>query len=317
MTTLLEMKQHLKIFYSRYDVYLIPAIKFLVAFFAFMLLNGQIGFMEKVANPAVSLLLALLCSFLPVNMIAIFGSALLCAHAYALSLELFGITAGLLFLMYAVYFRVAPSCGYVLVLTPMAFFLKIPYVIPLVLGIVAGPVSAVPAGCGTIVYYLMYYMKNNEKMLVSSETEEVSARFLNLIDSVLNNKEMILTVLVFAVVVMIVYAIHRLSVDYSWYLALGIGAVANIVLFLIGALVMETNMAIGSLVVGTLLSFLLALVVEFFVFSVDYSRTEYTQFEDDEYYYYVKAVPKMSIAISEKKVKKINSRQKTGRRRHQ
>lgn len=104
--------------------------------------------------------------------------------------------------------------------------------------------------------------------------------------------------------------------DYSWYLALGIGAVANIVLFLIGALVMETDVAIGSLVVGTLLSFLLALVVEFFVFSVDYSRTEYTQFEDDEYYYYVKAVPKMSIAISERKVKKINSRQKTGRRRH-
>lgn len=218
--------------------------------------------------------------------------------------------------MYAVYFRVAPSCGYVLVLTPMAFFLKIPYVIPFVLGIVAGPVSAVPAGCGTIIYYLMYYMKNNEKMLVSSETEEVSARFVNLIDSVLNNKEMILTVLVFAVVVMIIYAIHRLSMDYSWYLALGIGAVANIVLFLIGALVMETDVAIGSLVVGTLLSFLLALVVEFFVFSVDYSRTEYTQFEDDEYYYYVKAVPKMSIAISERKVKKINSRQKTGRRRH-
>ena len=88
MTTLLEMKQHLKIFYSRYDVYLIPAIKFLVAFFAFMLLNSQIGFMEKVANPVVSLLLALLCSFLPVNMIAIFGAVLLCAHAYALSLRL-------------------------------------------------------------------------------------------------------------------------------------------------------------------------------------------------------------------------------------
>lgn len=316
MTTLLEMKQHLKIFYSRYDVYLIPTIKFLVAFFAFVILNSQVGFMERAANPAISLLLALLCSFLPVNLIAIFGAVLLCIHAYALSLELFAIAAGLLFIMYAVYFRVAPGYGYVLVLTPLAFFLRIPYAIPLVLGLVATPVSAIPAGCGTIIYYLIYYMKSNEKMLGSSEAEEMSARFLNLIESVLNNRLMILTVLVFAVVLVIVYAIRKLSLDYSWYLAIGIGAVVNIVLFLLGAMVMETNVAIGSLVVGTLLSFLLALVVEFFVFSVDYSRTEYTQFEDDEYYYYVKAVPKMSIAISEKKVKKINSRKKTGRRRH-
>ena len=159
MTTLLEMKQHLKIFYSRYDVYLIPAIKFLVAFFAFTLLNGQVGFMEKATNPALSLLLALLCSFLPVNLIAIFSAVLLCVHAYALSLELFAITAGLLFIMYAVYFRVAPGYGYVLVLTPMAFFLRIPYAIPLILGLVAAPVSAVPIGCGTIVLSDVLYEK--------------------------------------------------------------------------------------------------------------------------------------------------------------
>ena len=43
------------------------------------------------------------------------------------------------------------------------------------------------------------------------------------------------------------------------------------------------------------------------IFSLDYSRTEYVQFEDDEYYYYVKAVPKISIAVPQKKVKKINA----------
>ena len=30
----------------------------------------------------------------------------------------------------------------------------------------------------------------------------------------------------------------------------------------------------------------------FFFFSVDYTCTEYVQFEDDDYYYYVKAVPR-------------------------
>lgn len=315
MTALLEMKQHLKIFYSKYDVYLIPGIKFLLALLVFMMINGQIGFMEKIANPAVALLLALFCSFLPVNMIAVFGAVLICAHAFTLSLELFGMAAGLLFIMYALYFRVAPGYGYVLVLTPVMFIMKIPHVLPLVLGLVGGPVAAVPIGCGTIIYSLMYFMKNNEKVLSSSETEEMASRILYVVESVLNNKGVILTILVFAVTLMIVYVIHRMSVDYAWYLAIGAGAVINIVLFLIGALVMKANVAIGSLVLGTLVSAVIALVVEFFVFSVDYTRTEYTQFEDDEYYYYVKAVPKMSIAVSEKKVKKINSRNKTRKKR--
>lgn len=315
MTALLELKQRLKIFYSRYDVYLIPAVKFLLAFAAFLLINSQVGFMDKVANPAVSLLLALLCSFLPVNMIAIFGGVLICCHAFVLSLEVFAMAAGLLFIMYAVYFRVTPGYGYVLILTPVTFFLRIPYALPLILGLVGGPACAVPIGCGTILYNLMDFMKNNEKVLASSETEQMSSRIVFLVDNVLNNKNVILTILVFAVTLVVVYTIHRMSVDYAWFIAIGIGSVINVVLFLVGALILKANITVLPLILGTLVSMVLALVVEFFVFSVDYSRTEYTQFEDDEYYYYVKAVPKMSIAVADKKVKKISSRRKTGRKK--
>ena len=42
--------------------------------------------------------------------------------------------------------------------------------------------------------------------------------------------------------------------------------------------------------------------IEFFRFCLDYSRTEKVQFEDDEYYYYVKAVPKAIVAGTDKKV---------------
>ncbi len=41
-----------------------------------------------------------------------------------------------------------------------------------------------------------------------------------------------------------------------------------------------------------------------FHFSVDYSKAEKFQYEDDEYYYYVKAIPKVSVAVPEKRVKK-------------
>ena len=315
MTTLLEMKQRLKIFYSRYDIYLIPALKFLLGLFVFMMINGQIGFMKKVSSPAVSLLLALLCSLLPMNLMAVLGGILICVHAFALSLETFAVIAGILFIIYAVYFRIAPKHGYVLVLTPVAFLLKIPYAMPLVLGLIEGPVCAVPLACGTLCYYLMHYIKNNEKMLSSSEADQMSARLVYLVENVLNNKNMILTILVFAVTLVVVYMIRRMRIDYAWYVAICAGAVLNVVLYLIGGLVMGVSVSIGLVILGTVGGVLLALVVEFFVLSVDYSRTEYTQFEDDEYYYYVKAVPKMSVALSEKKVKKINSRSKSGKKR--
>ena len=48
--------------------------------------------------------------------------------------------------------------------------------------------------------------------------------------------------------------------------------------------------------------------MEFFLFHLDYARTEQVQFEDDEYYYYVKAVPKVTVSGKEKQVKQINSR---------
>ena len=183
------------------------------------------------------------------------------------------------------------------------------------MGLLGGPVCAVPVACGTVIYYLIFYMKNNTTMLTNPESEEVVSRLAYLVENILNNKTVLLTILVFAVTLMVVYAIRRMSMDYAWYLAIGAGAVVNVVLFLVGSLIMSISIEILPLVLGTLVALAIAVAVEFFVFSVDYSRTEYTQFEDDEYYYYVKAVPKMSIAIPEKKVKKISSGGRNARRR--
>ena len=39
---------------------------------------------------------------------------------------------------------------------------------------------------------------------------------------------------------------------------------------------------------------------------VDYSRKETVQFEDDDYYYYVKAIPKYNVTAKKKNVVKMN-----------
>ena len=58
---------------------------------------------------------------------------------------------------------------------------------------------------------------------------------------------------------------------------------------------------------GSVCAVIIGVIVQFFKTVVDYSRVENTQFEDDEYYYYVKAVPKIVIAKQQKSVRKINA----------
>ena len=70
-------------------------------------------------------------------------------------------------------------------------------------------------------------------------------------------------------------------------------------------MVLELHISYGPIILSSIIGILLGFVLELVFFSVDYSRTERVQFEDDEYYYYVKAVPKVVVATPEKTVKHI------------
>ena len=86
-------------------------------------------------------------------------------------------------------------------------------------------------------------------------------------------------------------------------------AAAGLVLGLVGNIVLSVDLSLVSLIVGTALAIGFGLLAEILFLSVDYTRTEYVEFEDDEYHYFVKAVPKIGVAVPEKNVKQITRRQ--------
>ena len=310
MATLLEFREFVKRFYVKNDIYVKPVIKFIIAFVSFSMLNGKIGFMQQLRSPWIVLVLSLICALLPLNGIVVFSGVLMVAHAYALSLEVCAVTAGILLIMYLMYFRISSKMGMLLVITPICFMLKVPYAVPLFGGLLFGPAAAVPAACGAVIYHLLDYMSQNTTSLATGEVESGATKVASLIDSLINNKGMFLCVLAMILTVLVVYFVRKLSVDYSWELAIGLGTVVNIVVHLCGALLPGVTVPIVKLLLGSAISAGLAFALKFFVFSVDYTRTERVQFEDDEYYYYVKAVPKNVIAEPKKTVKKIVSQKK-------
>ena len=309
MTKLLVIREYLKHFYSKYEIYIKPAWKLVLALVALLVINGKLGYMSQINNVAVVLMVALMCSFLPTGCIALFSSLFIVLHMYALSMECALVTLMVMLLMYLLYFRFTPKQSIVLLFTPLSFVLKIPYVMPLALGLAKTPASVISVSCGTIIYYFLAFINGNAQTINVME-DDMTTKFRYLIDGLINNKAMIVTVVAFSFALIVVYLIRRLSVDHSWTIAMIAGTLVNVVMLLVGDLVFDTNVSIAGILIGGAIAILLAKVLQFFIFSVDYSRTERVQFEDDEYYYYVKAVPKLSVATPTKTVKKINT-QKT------
>ena len=306
MRNLLEIKELIKRFYSKNEVFIMPVLKFLLAFIALLSINGQLGFMSAIKNVAVVLITALLCSFLPTGFTIFFAAIFILLHFYALAVEAALVGACLFLVMFLMFFRFSPKDSLVVLLTPICFALRIPYVIPLAMGLVGTPASIVSVGCGTIIYYLVKFISVNANSIKALDVNEATVRLRMVIDGILNNKEMMVTVAAFAFCVIVVYIIRRMAVDHSWTIAMIAGTFINVVILLMGDLIYDTNVFVIGVLFGSLVSLGITVVLQFFVFSVDYSRTEKVQFEDDEYYYYVKAVPKMVLAAPVKTVKRIN-----------
>lgn len=310
MTALLELRENLKKIYSRNEAFILPVIKFLLGVIVLSIINGKMGYMTKLDNMAIVLIVSLLCSFLPTGFMAFFAMMFAVLHMYALSIETAAVGLVVFLLLYLLFLRFTAKEALVVVLTPVLCMLKLPYVMPVAMGLIGTPASCVSVGCGVVVYYLLQTVLTNAPTINSMGAEEATAKLRLLIDGMLGNKAMLVMIAAFAITVIVVYLIRRMSVDHSWTIAMVAGVMIEVMILLVGDLMYDINLSIVSALLGAVVTLIACKIIEFFRFCLDYSRTEKVQFEDDEYYYYVKAVPKMTVAAPTNTVKKINTQRR-------
>ena len=306
MTLLLEFKEKLRQVYAKYSTFLLPVLKFILAMAVFKSINMSLDFVEQLDSIFILLILSLICSIMPLNTMVVFGIFLIVAQCYGIGIEVAGFALALILIMVILYIRFTPQDALILILTPIAFSMKVPCVIPIGCGLIRTPSSAISAGFGVIIYYFMELVNQKASVLQGADTKEIAMNLKLLLDGLLKNQDMMMSIIAFAAVLLIVNVIRRLSVDYAWQIAIFAGAISYIVIMIAGGLFIDVKYSVIPLLAGTAGAVILMEILEFFLFNVDYSRTEMLQFEDDEYYYYVKAVPKMSISGKEVTVKTIN-----------
>ena len=308
MTTLLEIKEKLIRFYGKNEIYLLPVIKFVFALFTFLMINNSIGYMKFISRTPVALILALVCSVIPVNGMIVLAALVSLLDFYALSLEVCLVGLLLFAVIYFIYFRFAPKSGFNAILTPICFKLHIPYIVPVGTGLLSEAYSVISVACGTVLYFFIRGVGENANALGSAaeESDSSASKIVIALNQLVGNKEMYLVLVIFVIAALMVYLILRLDIEHAWTIALMSGILFEMIGLTAGYLLLGISGRTVGVIAGSIVSGLIAFLIEFLFFNLDYSRTEKLQFEDDEYYYFVKAIPKSLVTEKDKQIKRFN-----------
>lgn len=312
MSTLLVWREQLQVFYAKYSVFIRIAFQFVLGFAVFYLINTNVGFMEKASSTVCTLGLSAVCAVLPMIVMVLAATALLLLHFYTLSLPVAIVAALLFLLMYIFYFRFSTGRAWLILLTAVSFALNLPFAVPVAVGLLGTPVCIIPAACGTFSYYMIHLVKGSSSTFKAGDEVQLVETLIAFAKQVLMNQEMWIMAGAVAACILLVYCIRILSVDHAWKIASVSGAAVGIIIGVAGNVALNLHISLPPLIISGLAGVVVGLVLEVIFLSVDYVRTEHLEFEDDEYHYYVKAVPKIGVTAPQKSVKHINERQSTG-----
>ena len=308
MTKLLEMREFLIHNYMRFEKIIIPTGRFIFYFTVLWMINGYFNLAPTIVRGMIYTLLAVLSIFIPASWFILILIAVIAAHLMAISIEAAALLTFIMIIIYILFIRLFPKMAWLSIAVPFLFAFKLGYVLPILAGIFFGPSAILSICTGALVYKFSIYIPG--LLAVKSESlydmpVTLMSMYRYCANTILQDTSILLTIMIFALVVAITYFVSRFTFDHIWYIAIVVGGAVNILGFIIGTIVLKSDISITGILVGTLIACAVCSIAQFLRFSLDYSRAEKVQFEDEEYYYFVKVVPKISISKTEKDIKKI------------
>ncbi len=307
MENLLYIRQRIKTWCAAHETYWMPAVKFLLMMTILLVLNWHLGYRYMLMRWVVVILASLVGCLLPWSGMSVVVLLYLLGHVSALSWEGTAVLTALLFVAMLLHYLFLPGGSFLIILVCLAFYLRVPYLAPLLIGAFGSVLSFIPVGIGVVLYYALLCLEEEASFLLNP-ANGIPDCFIRIIDGLRSNQEMMLTLVVFCLTVLAVYALSHLSMDYACFIAVAAGSILILLLFLLGGFLLDIPVSYVGVLIGCLICCALSMAVSFWANVVDYARPEHLQFEDDEYVYYVKAFPKLAVTRPEPEVKEINSR---------
>jgi hypothetical protein len=264
--------------------------------FVFQYINGSLGYFEMFISLPMNILLSLICSIIPGSFCVFIVAVVIMAHMVKLSVLLAALVLVVMIIAYLMFLKFAPEQSVVLLAVPVLMHYQLQFAIPVLAGLFFTPYAVVPAVIGLFMVKFIGYTCEAVSLTgtgMSFELDGIVAAITQIIGKVTDDREIWLYAIIIAVTMAVVFVISQFSFDYAWYVAILAGTVAQVATGFFCAAAFGSGVSISAVIIGSVIGMILAVVLQLFKCPLDYPHKEYVQFEDDDYYYYVKAIPKI------------------------
>ncbi|MCR5691363.1 MAG: hypothetical protein K6G62_04005 [Eubacterium sp.] len=308
MMTLLVLKSKIKNIYEKHYLLARGAIKFCLLLVSLLLLRGEMNYFEPLNNNWLVIGLALLCAITPdvisnITVISVIGMEIF--QISTMMTVCFGVSLVVYLLLFSKMEK--RQCEVILAL-PILSLIKMGYLVPLVAALFVSPIMLPAIFLGLV---LQYGIEGANSYMLAQTGNLDEGQVLNslhyLIDYILQNKEFWVILAAYIVSFVCIYFVRKGKYKGASQIGILVGSILFLTVTLICNILMELQMDILPFTLRVLVAMAIAYIVQFFRMTLDYHGTQKLQFEDDEYYYYVTAVPKFKVAVVDKTVTRIVS----------
>lgn len=310
MTFFIQIRTSIKQFISRNEEWVTRILRLVICFAMLTVLNQNFGYQKTLSHWWVPLLLALVCMFLPIRGVTVIVLFFGLLQLLALSPGVAAVALLLIAVSYAICAYFSARDTYNFIMMPLCLQLRIPFAMPVGVGLLRRLEEITTVICGGVLAFYLKTVKENATLFLDETADMTVSKLLQ--NQLLGNNMLYVYLISLVVCYMLVYYIRTLKIDHAWLVAVSAGLMAEFIIMLAGYLFSGRRSEIPMLIVGNVIVLLLGYLTVFLLQGLDYARTERVQYEDDEYYYFVTAVPKARITQPDKEVKKITDDDITG-----
>lgn len=303
MEKLLIYRERFLKFLTARGRYIQSGMRFLGGTVLFYVLGELFGYTETFSQPFFIFMMGVISVFIPISALSLIFYVVIFLELLHVSLEVTLFFALVVVLYFLVYQRVFPETRIYLMMVPIFFYFQLPACLPIFVGMFCG-IAGLPAILmGTVIYYLSNILQQTMNQLASGSAH---GKVYSLIAArAIDNKDLLLYFVVFCLVTALVTAIRKRGAAHGWNISILAGGVVYLICMFIGGYLVNNEINITSQI-GTIIgSIAIALIIQFLYNVIDYTREETFEFEDEEYYYYVRAIPKVTVEEEEFNVTQI------------
>ena len=301
MENLMMIRLKLIEIYKEYEDIFNCIFKFIGGVIVFMCMSSlSMGAMGNAKRMGIVFIGGLIAAVASAN--AFIAFSLVCAVVFCITVSVEGaiVLFIALLLLYLMYGRIFPEESVLFIAMLVCFKFKVPYMIPIIGGVYFGTRAIFPTACAMFIYPMipvfiefckMYPASGFDATAIMDSAFGIYTYFIENIGPLIQGSAFSAGVMV--VVVLSAWGVSLLQIDYEKEIAILASSAVTVIGMFIAVVMGGSSFTVLGILISVMLSALILLALCVFEDVADYRKAERVRFQDKNYVYYVKAVPKI------------------------